>query len=117
MDITDVSGYPGHATELFTPKDEQELSTLLARASSENIPVTIQGALTGMAGGAAPQGSWAISMRNSTDIKATQGSLQAGAGASLKDVQSAAASTGQFYAPDPTENTSSIGGNIAANAS
>jgi len=32
-------------------------------------------------------------------------------------VQSAAAASGQFYAPDPTENTSSIGGNIAANSS
>ena len=29
MDITDVSGYPGHATELITPKDEEELSALL----------------------------------------------------------------------------------------
>ncbi len=35
----------------------------------------------------------------------------------LRDVQAAAAASGQFYAPDPTENTSSIGGNIAANAS
>jgi FAD/FMN-containing dehydrogenase len=117
MDITDVSGYPGHASELFTPKDEEDLSRLLVRASSENVPVTILGALTGMAGGAAPQGGWAISMRNFTRIEVTQGSSQAGAGALLKDVQSAAASTGQFYAPDPTENTSSIGGNIAANAS
>ena len=32
-------------------------------------------------------------------------------------MQSAAAASGQFYAPDPTENTSSIGGNIAANSS
>jgi FAD/FMN-containing dehydrogenase len=32
-------------------------------------------------------------------------------------VQSGAAASGQFYAPDPTENTSSIGGNIATNAS
>jgi FAD/FMN-containing dehydrogenase len=117
MDITDVSGYPGHATELFNPKDEEELSGILIRASSENVPVTILGALTGMAGGAAPQGGWAISMRNFTSLEVNQGSALVGSGTLLKDVQSAAASTGQFYAPDPTENTSSIGGNIAANAS
>ncbi len=66
MDITDVSGYPGHASELLAPKDEEELSVLLRRASSENIRVTILGALTGMTGGAAPDGGWAISMRNFT---------------------------------------------------
>src|SRR5262249_18906292 len=38
-------------------------------------------------------------------------------GATLREVQQAAAASGQFYAPDPTENTSSIGGNIATNAS
>jgi FAD/FMN-containing dehydrogenase len=35
----------------------------------------------------------------------------------LRDVQNAALAAGQFYPPDPTENTSSIGGNIGANAS
>lgn len=117
MDITDVSGYPGHAEEFFTPEDEDELSRVLDRASQENVPVTILGALTGMAGGAAPQGGWAISMRNFSRIEVQPGFARAGCGALLKDVQSAAAATAQFYAPDPTENTSSIGGNIAANAS
>jgi FAD/FMN-containing dehydrogenase len=40
-----------------------------------------------------------------------------GTGVLLREVQAAAAASGQFYAPDPTENTSSIGGNIGANAS
>ena len=40
-----------------------------------------------------------------------------GPGVLLREVQAAAAASGQFYAPDPTENTSSIGGNIAANSS
>jgi len=35
----------------------------------------------------------------------------------LREIQAAAAQRGQVYAPDPTENSSSIGGNIAANAS
>jgi FAD/FMN-containing dehydrogenase len=117
MDITDVSGYPGHASEIFAPRDEEELSLLLQRASAENIGVTILGALTGMTGGAAPDGGWAISMRNFTSIEVKSGHAEVGCGALLRDVQSAATSQGQFYAPDPTENASSIGGNIAANAS
>jgi FAD/FMN-containing dehydrogenase len=45
------------------------------------------------------------------------GHARVGTGALLRDVQAAASAAGQFYAPDPTENTSSIGGNIGANAS
>ena len=40
-----------------------------------------------------------------------------GPGVSLDTLQTAAARTGQFYAPDPTERTASIGGTIATNAS
>jgi len=117
VEITDTSGYPGHATDLFSPRDEEELVAILVSATKENIPVTIVGALTGMAGGAAPQGGWAISMRNFRKLEIHQGKARAGCGTLLKDVQTSATQSGQFYAPDPTENTSSIGGNIAANAS
>ncbi len=76
------------------------------------------GALTGVAGGAVPQSGWAISLaRINAYSKIEPGRAIVGPGALLRDVQSAAAASGQFYAPDPTENTSSIGGNIAANAS
>ena len=40
-----------------------------------------------------------------------------GAGVLLRDLHAAAARAGQFYPPDPTETGSSIGGNIACNAS
>jgi FAD/FMN-containing dehydrogenase len=117
VEITDTSGYPGHATELFTPRDEEELAAILVRATNERVPVTIAGALTGMAGGAAPLGGWAVSMRNFQKLDVQESKARVGCGTLLRDVQAAAAQSGQFYAPDPTENTSSIGGNIAANAS
>jgi FAD/FMN-containing dehydrogenase len=50
-------------------------------------------------------------------LEMSPGSARVGAGTLLREVQAAAAAAGQFYAPDPTENTSSIGGNIAANSS
>ena len=116
-DITDVSGYPGHADQVFSPRDEAELAAMLARASGEGIAVTPMGAMTGLAGGAAPQGGWGVSMTRFRRLDISPGRARVGAGVLLKEVQSAVAADGQFYAPDPTENTASLGGNIAANAS
>ncbi|HLH43492.1 MAG TPA: FAD-binding oxidoreductase [Bryobacteraceae bacterium] len=117
MEIRDVSGYPGHAKQLFSPRDEEELAEILKRASADREPVTVMGALTGLTGGASPQGGWAISMAKFRRLEIQPGRARVGAGIALKELQSAAAASGQFYAPDPTENTASLGGNLAANAS
>ncbi len=117
MDVTDASGYPGHADQVFSPDKEQDVADLLRQASDKKIPVTATGALTGLAGGGSPDGGWAISLSRFRKLEISKGRARVGPGVLLRDVQSAAANAGQFYAPDPTENTSSIGGNIAANAS
>jgi FAD/FMN-containing dehydrogenase len=117
MNFSDASGFSGQAEQVFTPRTEEEIAAILTRASAESVPVTVMGALTGLAGGAVPQSGWAISMANFRRLDIEKGAARAGAAALLRDVQSAAASSGQFYAPDPTENTSSIGGNVAANSS
>jgi FAD/FMN-containing dehydrogenase len=117
MDISDASRYPGHAEQVFSPRGEEELAAILARASKEGVPVTPMGAMTGLAGGASPQGGWGVSMSGFRRLDIAPGKAFVGAGVLLREVQAAAAAAGQFYAPDPTENTSSIGGNIAANAS
>jgi FAD/FMN-containing dehydrogenase len=116
-EITDASGLPGHANKIFTPETEAEVADVLRSASAGNVPVTAMGALTGVAGGAAPAGGWGLSLSRLRRLEILPGRAIVGAGALLRDVQAAAAASGQFYAPDPTENTSSIGGNIAANAS
>jgi FAD/FMN-containing dehydrogenase len=117
VDISDVSGYPGRADQIFSPRDEEELAAILPRASNEGVPVTIMGAMTGLTGGASPQGGWGVSMTRFRRLDISPGSARVGAGTLLRDVQAAAAASGQFYACDTTENTSSIGGNIGANAS
>jgi FAD/FMN-containing dehydrogenase len=117
VEITDASGYSGHADQVFAPRHEEEIAEILTRAGRQGVPITVMGALTGLAGGAVPRGGWAISMRNFQRLEVTDGAARVGAGVLLRDVQAAAAASGQFYAPDPTENGSSIGGNIAANAS
>jgi FAD/FMN-containing dehydrogenase len=117
MEITDASGYAGRADQVFTPRSEEEIAAILARASSQGVPVTVMGALTGLAGGAVPKSGWAISMAQFRKLDVFPGFARVGTGLPLRDVQAAATASGQFYAPDPTENTSSIGGNIGANAS
>jgi len=115
--ITDASGYAGQAEQVFTPRSEDEIAGILSQSFSQGIPVTIMGALTGLAGGAVPKGGWAISMAQFRKLDVFPGYARVGTGVLLRDVQAAATASGQFYAPDPTENTSSIGGNIGANAS
>jgi len=117
VDITDASNYPGQADQLFTPETESEVAEILKRASQQKVPVTVCGALTGLAGGASPSGGWALSLTRLRNFKVDKGRAVVGPGVLLREVQSAAANSAQFYAPDPTENTSSIGGNIAANSS
>jgi FAD/FMN-containing dehydrogenase len=117
VEITDASGYPGRAEQVFTPDDEAGVAAILKKASAEKAPVTPIGALTGVVGGAVPESGWGLSLARLRRLEIRPGRAIVGAGVLLRDVQSAAAASGQFYAPDPTENTSSIGGNIAANAS
>jgi FAD/FMN-containing dehydrogenase len=50
-------------------------------------------------------------------VEIEQGFARVGAAVTLLELRDAAAGTGQFYAPDPTEITASIGGGIATNAS
>jgi len=114
IELKDASGYAGRVQQLFTPATEAEIAALLRRASDQHTPVTIIGALTGLTGGATPESGWGVSLSKLNKLDISSGFARVGAGVLLRDVQAAA---GQFYAPDPTENTSSIGGNIANNAS
>jgi FAD/FMN-containing dehydrogenase len=90
---------------------------VIAAASEQHLPMTILGAGTGLTGGGVPQGGWAISLEKFRRLEIFPGRAIAGAGISLEAVQALASRTGQFYAPDPTERTASIGGTIATNAS
>src|SRR5579862_2330375 len=94
--ITDASYFPGVADDIFTPRDEAELLSILASASREQIPVTFMGALTGVTGAAVPQGGWAISLTRLNDLNIEKGRAIVGPGVPLRDLQSAAVRSGQF---------------------
>ncbi len=115
--LSDASGYKGHAERLFVPADELELSNILRDASQQHIPVTISGAGTGLAGGRVAQGGWVISMEKFRKLEIHRGWARAGAAVSLLTLRDTALPSKQFYAPDPTEITASVGGTISTNAS
>jgi FAD/FMN-containing dehydrogenase len=117
FEIEDASGFRGEADAVYAPAGEAELSALLREASQAGIPVTIAGAGTGVTGGRVPLQGWSISLEKFNRLEILQGEASLGAGVLLRDLQAAAARSHQFYAPDPTEQTASIGGTIATNAS
>ncbi|HXA66474.1 MAG TPA: FAD-binding oxidoreductase [Bryobacteraceae bacterium] len=115
--LVDASGFRGKAEKVLVPADEPELIRILAGAASDSIPVTISGGRTGLTGGSVAQGGWVVSLEKFQRLEIEKGRAIVGAGVSLEAVQTAARATRQFYAPDPTERTASVGGNIATNAS
>ncbi len=115
--VEDASGFKGHADRVHIPRNEAQLTAILADASANQTPVTIAGAGTGITGGRVPFGGVVVSLECFREITIQDGSASVGAGVLLREVQAAAASSKQFYAPDPTEISASIGGTIATNAS
>jgi FAD/FMN-containing dehydrogenase len=107
----------GHAARLVIPADEAGVMAALRDASAAGAPVTIAGGGTGVTGGGVPMGGWVLSMEKLNRLEVHAGYAIAGAGVPLRDLQSAAQRTGQFYPPDPTENSAFLGGTIATNAS
>ena len=89
----------------------------LREASAAAVPVTIAGAGTGVTGARVPQGGWVLSLEKFTRLEIHPGYAIAGAGVLLRDLHSAAQASRQFYPPDPTEISASVGGVVATNAS
>jgi FAD/FMN-containing dehydrogenase len=117
LQFADASGFQGWAERLIVPETEAEVRQALAEAVRSGTPVTVLGSRSGLTGSCVPQGGWAMSMERFRRLEIERGVAHVGAAVTLLDLRDAAARTGQFYAPDPTEITASIGGTIATNAS
>ena len=99
------------------PTDEAGVAAALREASAAGVPITVAGGGTGVTGGGVPQGGWVLSLEKLNRLEIHQGYAIAGAGVPLRDLQAAAQRSGQFYPPDPTENSAFLGGTISTNAS
>lgn len=115
--LTDASGYTGSGEKLFVPEDEAGVIAALNAARERRVPLTLAGAGSGLTGARVPRGGWVLSLEKFRKLEIGQGRARAGSAVTLLELREAAAPTHQFYAPDPTEITASVGGTIATNAS
>ncbi len=114
--IEDSSGYRGEADQVFLPADMSEVCDIVQACSSRRIPLTIAGAGTGLTGARVPHGGWVVSLERFRTIEIERGRARCGSGVILSDLQQAASKTKQFFGPNPTESSASIGGIISTNA-
>ncbi len=115
--VTDASGFEGWAERVFVPSNDAEVQAVLAEATAAKAPVTLLGSGSGLTGARVAQGGWVLSLERFRKIEILPGHARVGAAVTLKELNAAALPSGQFYAPDPTENTASVGGTISTNAS
>src|SRR5262249_32930730 len=106
---------------VVTPRSEQEVVALMTLAQELAIPVTPQGARTGLSGGALPvSGGVALDLTKLDRlVEIDRDNLFAVAepGVVTQRLQEAVEAVGLFYPPDPASRGScTIGGNIAENA-
>lgn len=112
-DASNFSG--GSADEVVIPENFDHLVSFL---KSNDSPLTIAGAGTGVTASRIPLSGKALSLERFTDIgMAGNSAVQAGAAVSLAELQKFLLQTSSFYPPNPTETLASIGGTLATNAS
>ena len=123
--LSDESKCRGKAENISFPESVEEVSHTLKLCRGKKTPVTIQGARTGLSGGAVPNGGHILSMKHMNHIKdlKEQGSnkvLTVEAGVTLEQLESAlfhAPETREYvWIPSPTESLATVGGVISNNA-
>ncbi len=115
--LRDESRRTGNAELISFPHTEADVLAALAEARARNMPVTTQGARTGVTGGAVPEGGLILNLSCMDKIQGVEmDSLRVQPGATLAAIR-AAVPPGYFFAPDPTETSASIGGMISCNSS
>jgi D-lactate dehydrogenase (cytochrome) len=120
-DASNMQG--GYAARVVFPETTEEVASVLAEATREQVPVTIAGAGTGIVGGRVPFGGIVLATARLNRIKEIVheddggGWAIAEAGVVLADFQRAVSQQGLIYPPDPTEWSCYLGGTVATNAS
>ncbi len=117
----EMPNYGSRCPELYVEaENKEEISKIMAYCNQQNIPLTVRGAGTGLAGGAfSKYGGVMLSIMRMNKIYPVDHKNQtitAQPGALLLDIQEAAKAEGLFYPPDPGEKTATIGGNVVTNA-
>ena len=115
--LRDESRRVGRADRIAFPRTETDALAALAEARAAKLPVTTQGARTGVTGGAVPEGGLVLNLSHMDQIlSVANGEMRVQPGATLAAIR-AAVPPRFYFAPDPTEPSASIGGMISCNSS
>jgi len=118
----DAAGIDPHPPAILVmPRSTEQVARCLEICNRHGAAVVVQGGMTGLAGGAHPQGrEVAISLERMSgieEIDTISGTLTALAGTPLAEVQAAAAEAGFFCGIDlGARGSCTIGGNVSTNA-
>ena len=66
--LIDESKYKGHADSISFPESEDEILAILEEMKEEQIPVTIQGAKTGITGAGVPMGGHILNLSHMNQV-------------------------------------------------
>lgn len=124
--LRDESKLTGYASSISFPKSEEEVISIIKKIRAEDVPITIQGAKTGIVGGAIPEGGHLLNLSEMNRVKRFEISdtgipiLTVEAGITLSELETEISRLGDkvllFWPPDPTEKTATVGGAAACGA-
>jgi len=120
--LSDESRLTGSFKQISYPCSTEELIAVLHDLIAAHTPFTLQGARTGISGAAVPKNGMVVSTEKSQSISSIQGNEEEGfyviadAGARLYAVNTAAIAEGLIFAPNPGEETATIGGLFSVGA-
>lgn len=142
--LSDESRMMGKADSISFPRDARDVAALVRQTISRGIPVTVQGARTGITGGAVPRGGHVLNLSRMNRMTGLERADDGGflitvePGVTLEELDERLAerrfdTTGwdpdgmkaleallrsprQFWPPDPSERTASLGGIAAHNS-
>lgn len=124
--LIDESKFSGYADSISFPEGEEEIQEVLRELRAAHIPVTIQGGKTGITGAAVPEGGHVMNLSHMNKVKGSRlledgtGRITVEPGINLIDLEKAIGAAfrkvPQFWPPDPTETSATVGGIAATNA-
>jgi D-lactate dehydrogenase (cytochrome) len=113
--LKDESRLSGKASHIAYPTSTKDVSDIVKDYSSN---ITIQGNLTGLAGGGVPDGGLILSTKKMDNIiSLNEKEVHLQSGILLTELNKFLDPKDLFLPPDPTEKTACIGGMVACNAS
>lgn len=119
--LQDESKYKGAADSISFPKSRGEVSEIISDCIACQIPVTVQGALTGITGAAIPVKGHVMNMKNMNQILSVmedgrpEAIVQAGVTIAQLEQEIRRVSNDRYFFPVvPTEKTATLGGMAAS---